>query len=203
MKIQKGLVWRRSTNELIGFADTDLWESNLNDGCTYRGRLATHATQFYITTVDGKYHAPVAYLFTRDNKKGKDMLMAKMVHDGIRALHLAGFEVTAVSTDNAGENRKCTCNSKEEHTNTTETFSSPRLRIHDETNTTHTTGTTTAKAAEIGQEQPQQSRNNHSKTNNNKHASRTAQGGRRGEKGGGLLLCFSPLLLTPYNYTHS
>ena len=46
MKIQKGLVFRRSTNELVGFADLDLWESNVNDGENYRDALATHATQF-------------------------------------------------------------------------------------------------------------------------------------------------------------
>ena len=108
MKIQKGLVFRRSTNELVGFADLDLWESNVNDGANYRDALATHATQFFITSLDSRcaFNAPVAYLYTRDNKQGKDILINKMLLDGLQALHLAGFEVKNITSDNANENSK-------------------------------------------------------------------------------------------------
>ena len=106
MKIQKGLVFRRSTNELVGFADLDLWESNANHGSDYRPALATHATQFFITTVDSRcaFNAPVAYLYTRENKQGKDILINKMIYDGLVALHLVGFEVRFITSDNANEN---------------------------------------------------------------------------------------------------
>jgi hypothetical protein len=110
MKIRGGLVFSASTNELLGWSDSDLAASGQriqdlledDEKAECMGHVATHMLQFTWTSYGVKFQYPVAFHFV-DGVTGVQLYDLFMT--GVRLLHAFGFRVLCAVCDGAGENR--------------------------------------------------------------------------------------------------
>ena len=96
VKIKQGLVFDRSTWELVGFTDV-VKDNNFESGTSVKSEIATHVLQFFFRSIFFKFDFPCAYFLT----KGATSLQINRVS----MLHSYGFHVILSCCDVASPNR--------------------------------------------------------------------------------------------------
>ena len=101
VKIKQGLVFDRSTWELVGFTDI-VKDNNFESGTSVKSEIATHVLQFFFRSTFFKFDFPCAYFLTRG---ATSLQINRVFWLGVSMLHSYGFQVILSCCDVASPNR--------------------------------------------------------------------------------------------------